>query len=51
RRDDGRECHNCGQVGHIARNCRDSFGGRGSDSKCFNCGNMGHFARDCTEVN
>mmetsp|Transcript_26924 Transcript_26924/g.45125 ORF Transcript_26924/g.45125 Transcript_26924/m.45125 type:complete len:111 (+) Transcript_26924:91-423(+) len=50
------DCYNCGQTGHISRNCTEArrprentgpgFGPpRGS---CYRCGKTGHWARDCT---
>ena len=41
-----RMCFNCGQPGHIARNCRLPVT---SQVECFNCGRRGHIARSCRQ--
>jgi len=41
-----RVCFNCGQPGHIARNCRLPAT---SQVECFNCGRRGHIAKNCRQ--
>lgn len=52
-----RSCYNCGEGGHIARDCQNEStgnarqgggGGGGGNRNCYNCGEAGHLARDCT---
>lgn len=43
----GRACHNCGQEGHMSKECEQP---RNMDTvTCRNCEKTGHMSRDCPE--
>jgi len=48
----GRACFNCGDEGHMSRECTKpkaggGGGGRGGPVTCFKCGEEGHMSREC----
>jgi hypothetical protein len=46
-----RACYNCGEAGHLSRECPSGGGGRsyGGGRACYNCGKEGHMSRECPE--
>ena len=43
----GRQCYNCGESGHISKDCSKPSERKGRE--CYNCGESGHISRDCSK--
>ena len=56
--DSQKACYNCGETGHISRNCQNEKvegadkgkARRESRRKCFNCGERGHISVNCPDA-
>lgn len=50
-------CFQCGDAGHLARDCPSGLSSRRAPpppavegAECFQCGKPGHYARDCPQA-
>lgn len=46
-----RTCNQCGETGHIARNCPSQHDKGTKSLTCYKCGNTGHMSRNCPAFN
>jgi hypothetical protein len=47
--DAGMVCFNCGEKGHLSRQCPNPRKEMKDRVRCFNCGKVGHMSFDCPE--
>lgn len=48
-RSSGATCWNCGEAGHLSKDCQQARNDSNEFCECFNCGGFGHISAQCEE--